>query len=94
MIVNIKSKPLWLLWVKDDSSKLPAEFVDKISDMLAVIDSAKSVPEDFAVFMGWRIHPLQGQLRGYWGLSVTGNWRITFGFRDGNAFDVDLWDYH
>ena len=39
-------------------------------------------------------HPLTGELRGFWSLTVTGNWRLIFRFEDGEARDVDLVDYH
>jgi proteic killer suppression protein len=37
---------------------------------------------------------LKGDLAGYWSLTVTGNWRLIFRFEDGDAFDLDLLDYH
>ena len=43
---------------------------------------------------GFRLHPLRGKLRGHYAVSVSGNWRVTFRFRDGHAVDVDYTDYH
>ena len=43
---------------------------------------------------GFRLHPLKGRKRGHHAVSVSGNWRVTFGFEDGNAVDVDYLDYH
>ena len=43
---------------------------------------------------GYRLHPLRGEKRGWWSVTISGNWRIVFRFRDGDAFDVDLVDYH
>ena len=43
---------------------------------------------------GFRLHPLAGQLSGYYAVSVSGNWRVTFRFEDGHAVDVDYADYH
>ena len=43
---------------------------------------------------GYRLHPLKGDLKGHWSISISGNWRITFRFEDGDAYDVDLTDYH
>ena len=43
---------------------------------------------------GYRLHPLKGKLEGRWSISVSGNWRITFQFRNGNAFVLDYEDYH
>ena len=43
---------------------------------------------------GFRLHPLKGRKRGHHAVSVSGNWRVTFRFEDGNAVDVDYLDYH
>jgi proteic killer suppression protein len=43
---------------------------------------------------GFRLHPLKGDLAGYWSVSVSGNWRIVFRFEGAHASDVDLVDYH
>jgi proteic killer suppression protein len=43
---------------------------------------------------GFKLHPLKGKLKGRWSVSVSGNWRITFEFRDGNAYVLDYEDYH
>jgi len=43
---------------------------------------------------GFKLHPLKGRLKGQWSVSVSGNWRITFEFREGNAYLLDFEDYH
>ena len=43
---------------------------------------------------GFGLHPLRGQMEGRWSVSVSGNWRITFEFREGNAYVLDYEDYH
>ncbi len=43
---------------------------------------------------GWRFHPLKGKMKGRFAVDVSGNWRLTFGWADGDAVDVDLEDYH
>jgi proteic killer suppression protein len=43
---------------------------------------------------GFRLHPLKGELRGFWAVEVSANWRIIFRFDGGDALDVDLLDYH
>lgn len=43
---------------------------------------------------GLGLHPLKGNRKGYWAVSVSGNWRITFAFDDGDAVDIELEDYH
>jgi proteic killer suppression protein len=43
---------------------------------------------------GYRLHELKCARAGTWSVSVSGNWRLTFTFLEGDAFDVDLEDYH
>jgi proteic killer suppression protein len=64
----------------------------KIENILAVLDRARQ-PEDMNL-PGLRLHPLKGDLKGYWSVIVRANWRVIFRFRDGKAYDVDLIDYH
>ena len=59
---------------------------------LVALDTA-SVIGDMDI-PGFRLHSLKGKLAGRWAISVSGNWRITFEFRDGNAFVLNYEDYH
>lgn len=43
---------------------------------------------------GYRLHPLKGDLKGFWSVTVRANWRIVFRFEGEDAFDVELTDYH
>jgi len=43
---------------------------------------------------GFALHPLKGVMSGRWSISVNGNWRLTFEFKDGNAYLLDYEDYH
>jgi proteic killer suppression protein len=45
-------------------------------------------------FPGWNLHPLKGDLKGHWAVSVDGNWRLTFMFEGEDAVLVDYQDYH
>ncbi|MFT4202888.1 MAG: type II toxin-antitoxin system RelE/ParE family toxin [Chitinophagaceae bacterium] len=94
MIVSFKHKGLRLLWEQDNQSKLPPAQRKKIKILLQVIDELKDVPRDLENLMFAKPHPLKGDLSGYWSLSVSGNYRIIFLFKDGRAEDVDYIDYH
>jgi len=59
---------------------------------LAALDTAVTI-EDMDI-PGFRLHPLKGDSKGRWSISVSGNWRITFEFRDGNVYVVNYEDYH
>ncbi len=63
--------------------------VERILQRLDVIEAI-----DQMGLPGYRLHPLSDDLRGFWSVSVNGNWRIIFTFDDGQVGDVDLIDYH
>jgi proteic killer suppression protein len=73
-------------------SKLGAQDTDKIARILARLHRSR-VPQDMAV-PGFRLHPLKGELQGFWAMAVSGNWRVIFRFEGDDAADVDLVDYH
>jgi proteic killer suppression protein len=43
---------------------------------------------------GFRLHPLKGDAKGRWSVAVSGYWRMTFEFINGNAYVLDYEDYH
>lgn len=92
MIVGFRHKGLKLLYEAGDRRRLAGELVPRIERILARLDEAAE-PRHMNL-PGFRLHPLKGQLAGYWSVSVSGNWRIVFRFAGGNADDVDLVDYH
>jgi proteic killer suppression protein len=92
MIVSLRHKGLKLLYEKGDRRRVPSEHVDKVERILARLDEATG-PGNMDL-PGFRLHPLKGDLEGYWSVSVSGNWRVIFRFDGGDACDVDLVDYH
>ena len=92
MIVSFRHKGLKLVYEKGDRRRLPSEHVDKIERILARLDEATE-PRNMDI-PGFRLHPLKGDLAGYWSVGVSGNWRIVFRFDGANVRDVDLVDYH
>jgi proteic killer suppression protein len=80
------------LFEEDDRSKLNPQDVDKLARILARLDSSRA-PADMAV-PGFRLHPLKGDLKGFWAVTVRSNWRVIFRFSGEDALDVDLVDYH
>jgi toxin HigB-1 len=92
-IRSFRHKGLERLFAEDDVWGIPPALAPKIKRMLLALANA-AVISDMALFPGWRLHPLTGDLSGFWSLTVTGNWRIIFRFEDGEADDVDLMDYH
>ena len=64
----------------------------RVDPALADLDDARK-PSDLDL-PDYQLHPLKGRLKGYWSISISGNWRVIFRFEDGDAYDVDLIDYH
>jgi len=68
------------------------QHVEKIENILGALDIAQKI-EDVDVH-SFRLHPLTGDLKGFWSVTVRANWRVVFRFENGNVFEVDLLDYH
>lgn len=66
--------------------------VDTVQEVLTVLDRA-ATPQALNL-PGYRLHPLRGELKGFWSVTVRANWRIVFRFEDAAVFDVELVDYH
>lgn len=80
------------LYERGGRSGSGANMLDRVDRILSVLDQAENL--DDLDLPGYRLHPLTGDRKGIWSIRVTGNWRITFVFADGDVFDVDLEDYH
>jgi toxin HigB-1 len=92
MIQSFRHRGLQRLYERGDRSRINATLVDKVETALGLLDVAET-PE--AVNLpGYRLHPLRGDLRGFWSIRVSGNWRLIFRFDDRDVCDVDLVDYH
>lgn len=92
MIRSFRNRGLKRLFEEDDRSKVQAAQADKISRILARLAVAES-PDNMNL-PGYRLHPLKGDLAGFWAVSVSGNWRIVWRFEGQDAAEVDLIDYH
>jgi toxin HigB-1 len=75
-----------------DGRRLSVRNTRRIANILCALDDA-SRPEDMNL-PGFRFHALTGRNKGRYAVNVSGNWRITFGWTEGDATDVDPEDYH
>jgi proteic killer suppression protein len=92
MVRSFKHRGLKRLYERGDRSGIRPDLVDTVEDFLARLDEADT-PQ--AVNLpGYRLHPLKGELKGFWSVTVRANWRIIFRFEGTDAFDVELIDYH
>jgi len=92
MIVKIQHKGLAALYYKDQSKGVMQSQVKRLRQLLALLETAKTIEDLY--LPGLHCHELKGPLKGQYSLAVSGNWRLCFRFVDGNAYDVDLVDYH
>lgn len=92
MIQSFRHRGLRRLYEADTRRYLRADQVNKIERILARLDEADEVSN--MDLPGFRLHPLRGDMAGFWAVTVQANWRIIFRFEAGHAYDVDLVDYH
>ncbi len=92
MIESFKHKGLQKFFTTGSTAGIQAEHAKRIKQRLAFLDAAKTV-EDMDK-PGYRLHELTGNLKGYWAINVSGNWRLTFQFESGDAYNVNYEDYH
>lgn len=92
MIKSWKHKGLKKFFKTGDISGIDPAHAGKLKRQLAQLDVA-SVPKDMNL-PGWDWHPLKGDMKDHFAVSVNGNWRLTFKFEDGHAHVVDYKDYH
>jgi proteic killer suppression protein len=92
MIISFNHKGLQNFFVKGDASKIKQSHVQKVRLILAKLHGAQEIRD--MNFPGSNLHPLTGDLKGYWSVAVSGNWRLIFQFKNGDASLIDYIDYH
>lgn len=92
MIRSFKHRGLKRLYERGDRSGIRPDLLEMVEDILARLDEA-DIPQAMSL-PGYRLHPLKGDLKGLWSVTVRANWRIIFRFEGNDAFDVELTDYH
>ena len=92
MIASFKHRGLKRLYEKGDRSGIRPDLIDRVERILTFLDEAKT-PQALNI-PGYRLHPLTGDMKGFWSATVRANWRIIFRFENGDAYDVELIDYH
>jgi toxin HigB-1 len=92
MIVSFRHKGLKRLYEEDDRSKLPAEMIVRIEDIVFILDNARDLKTiDRPTY---KLHALKGDLKSFHAVTVRANWRIIFRFDGENFNDLDFIDYH
>ena len=90
--MNFKHKGLHNFFFYGKTEKINPKHVKKLRLILAKLNTAIHVSD--MNFPGAELHQLKGEKKGFWAVSVNGNWRIIFRFENEYAYDVDYVDYH
>ena len=92
MIKSFAHKGLEALFYDDSKRRIQPKHVEKLTLILDHLAAAAEV-RDMA-FPGSNLHRLKGELKEFWAVSVSGNWRVIFRFEGGDAYEVGYVDYH
>ena len=92
MIKSFRHKGLKRLYETGSVSGVQTAHGNRVRMLLVALDTAQEIVD--MDIPGFKLHSLKGKLKGRWAVSVTGNWRVTFEFREGHAYILDYEDYH
>ena len=94
-LTRLRHKGLRQLHADDNAKGVPPAMADKLRKLLFTLETANDL-DQVSRFPGWKLHPLKGDLKEFWSLAVTGNWRLIFRYDEeaNSASDIDLIDYH
>lgn len=92
MIKSFQHKGLRKLFEMGSTAGVQPAHAKRLRMQLAALNTAMTIAD--MDIPGFRRHSLKGEMRGRWSVMVSGNWRLTFEFRDGNAYVLDYEDYH
>lgn len=94
-LTGFRHKGLRRLYEDDNPKGVPSAMADKLRKLLFAMETANDL-EQLGRFPGWKLHPLRGDWKEFWSLTVTGNWRLIFRYEraTNSASDIELIDYH
>lgn len=92
MIQTFRHKGIAHFFRTGNTRGIQATHANRLRLILTVLNQATHIKD--LKLPGLRLHTLRGDRKGYWSVSISGNWRIIFRFSDGAVYDVELIDYH
>lgn len=93
MIKTFADKHTWEVYVKGKSKRIAPDIIKRAIRRLEYIDLATCL-NDLKVPPSNRLHALRGDRKGQYAISINDQWRICFKFDEGDAYDVEITDYH
>ena len=92
MIVDFQHKGLENFFHNGSKKGIQPKHAERIARILDRLDASEVITD--MNLPGYNPHQLKGPLKNHWAVNVSGNWRITFKFENGDAYVVDYQDYH
>ena len=92
MIKTFKHKGLENLYLNGIKKGVQAKHVKRLLDILDLLNAADNI--QVMNFPGSKLHKLNPKSKDIWAVSISGNWRVSFKFIDGDAYLIDYLDYH
>jgi proteic killer suppression protein len=81
------------VWESEQPNQFRSLDFDAATDLLLALNVAATL-QDLSPLKSVGLHKLKGNRKGQWAMTVNARWRICFEFREGNAYDVEIIDYH
>lgn len=92
MIKSFAHKGVENFFYTGSKKGIQAQHAQKLADILDRLDASSDVTD--MKFPGSDLHQLKGKMKGLWAVKVSGNWRIVFSYKEGDAYNVNYIDYH
>lgn len=93
MIKSFKSRETEKIYIREASKKLPTDIQQVALRKLRMINNAKNI-NDLRIPPANRLEKLSGDREGQYSIRINDQWRICFIWQDGDAYDVEITDYH
>ena len=93
MIKSFADKKTQKIWNRRYSKKLPEDIQKRGRQKLILVDSAVTI-EDLRVPPGNRLEKLKGSRESQHSIRINQQWRVCFTWHEGDAYDVEITDYH
>ena len=91
---SIKHRGLIELYTTGQTGRIQQSLIRRTKQRLDLLDAAEDIEDTARAYQSLRLHKLSGKRRGTWSMWVSGAWRLTFKFKNGNVYDLNLEQYH
>lgn len=92
MIRGFAHKGLENFFYTGSKKGIQTKHAQKLALIIDRLDAANTLQD--MNYPGSGFHPLKGKFKGFYSVKVSGNWRVIFKFKEGNAYNVNYVDYH